>query len=260
MMAGWRDRAWATRARRARERQLAYMRRRAAMLAGREEQVMTNMATRSGSVRDRLSRHRPIADEDRVLEIGSGATGLIFHFGTRDAVGIDPLADHYAVLFPAWQRKACILAAEGEYLPFGEAMFDVVLSDNVIDHAERPAQIVREMTRVLRPGGILYLTVNIHHPIYHLSSRLYGAWKALGLPFEVTPMADHTVHLTAGAARRLVSSLPLRIVEESADFEVKRRKAAENRPRHLGDRLKRLFYKNVNLKVIAIREPDLPRS
>ena len=255
-MARWRDRALATRARRARERQLEYMYRRAVKLAEREELVMTNMATRSRLVRDRLSRHRPIADEDKVLEVGSGATGLIFHFGTSDAIGIDPLADHCAILFPAWQRRARILAAEGENLPFGDGTFDVVLSDNVIDHAERPAQIVREMTRVLQPGGILYLTVNIHHPIYHLSSRLYGAWKALGLPFEVTPMADHTVHLTACAARRLVSSLPLRIVEETSTLDENRRRAAENPPRHLGDRLKRLFYKNVNLKVIAIREPD----
>ena len=255
-MARWRDRALATRARRARERQLEYMHRRAVRLAEHEERVMTNMATRSRLVRDGLSRHRPIADEDKVLEVGSGATGLIFHFGTRDAIGIDPLADHCARLFPAWQRGARILAAEGENLPFGDGTFDVVLSDNVIDHAERPAQIVREMTRVLQRGGILYLTVNIHHPIYHLSSRLYGAWKALGLPFEVTPMADHTVHLTAGAARRLVSSLPLRVVEESATFDENTHGTAESRPRHLGDRLKRLFYKNVNLKVIAIREPD----
>jgi SAM-dependent methyltransferase len=256
VIARWRDRAWAKRARRARERQLDYMHRRAAKLAGQEQGVMTSMASRSQSVRDRLSRHRPIADEERVLEVGSGATGLIFEFGTRDAIGIDPLADHYAVLFPAWQRRAHILAAEGENLPFGDATFDVVMSDNVIDHAERPAQIVREMARVLRSGGILYLTVNIHHPIYHVSSRLYGGWKALGLPFEVQPMADHTVHLTAGAARRLVSSLKLKVVEESADLEESRRRVAETAPRHAGDRLKRLFYKNVNLQVIAIREPD----
>jgi hypothetical protein len=53
------------------------MRRRAAKLAGNERRVMTSMATRSQAVRDRLSRHRPIADEERVLGVGSGATGLL---------------------------------------------------------------------------------------------------------------------------------------------------------------------------------------
>ena len=44
------------------------------------------------------------------------------------------------------------------------------------------------------------------------------------------------------------------VVEESATFD-DTHGTTESRPRHLGDRLKRLFYKNVNLKVIAIREP-----
>jgi hypothetical protein len=34
-----------------------------------------------------------------------------------------------------------------------------------------------------------------------------------------------------------------------------RRRTAETPPRHPGDRLKRLFYKNVTLEVIAIRDP-----
>lgn len=249
----WRKRALARRADRARERQLDYMRGLARSWEGKEEEISERLKRYSRRVRDSLHGHRPIAADDRVLEVGSGATGAIFYFGTRDGVGIDPLADHYAALFP-WQRHTRTLAAPGEALPFGDETFDVVLSDNVIDHAENPGRIVAEMARVLKPGGILFLTVHFHHPVYHLASAVYGGWNALGLRYEVTPFADHTVHLTKAAAKRFFDGLPLRIVSESDDFEETKRKTAATPPRHAGDRLKRVFYKNVMLEVIAIRE------
>jgi len=74
MLARWRDHALAKRAHRARERQLDYLGRRAVKRAGHEEQVMTNIATRSRWVRERLGRHRPIGSAEKVLEVGSRAT------------------------------------------------------------------------------------------------------------------------------------------------------------------------------------------
>ena len=38
-------------------------------------------------------------------------------------------------------------------LPFGDASFDCVISFQVIEHIERDAEFVREIHRVLRPGG-----------------------------------------------------------------------------------------------------------
>ena len=62
--------------------------------------------------------------------------------------------------------------------------FDIVLCDNVVDHAEDPRRIVEEICRVLTPGGLLYFTVNVHHPFYHVAATLHAGWRALGLPFE----------------------------------------------------------------------------
>src|SRR5262249_60815876 len=93
------------------------------------------------------------------------------------------------------------IQAFGESPPFDDASFDVVLSDNVVDHARSPARIVAELVRVLAPGGILYFTVHVHHPLYGHVSRVHGAWRALGIPFEIGPFADHTVHLSIRGAR-----------------------------------------------------------
>ena len=242
------------RARRALERQLDYQRLKAERIRGHEAELMASMAEHSAAVQAKLAAARPLTGDERVLEVGSGAHGLIFFFAGRDKVGVDPLADEYRALFPAWQERARTIAAFGEDLPFADASFDVVLCDNVVDHAEGPRRIVGEIARVLAPGGLLYFTVNVHHPLYHLAATAHSGWRALGLPFEVTPFADHTVHLTLAAARSLVSGLPLRIVKQS-DTIAETVTAARQFPfRHAGDRLKRWFFKNARWEAIAVRE------
>jgi len=242
------------RARRALERQLDYQRAKAARVRGEESAVMASMAAASSAVRDRLERIQPLPSPTRALEVGSGAHGLIFYFEADEKVGIDPLADHYRELFPAWQGRAKTIAVGGETLPFADASFDVVISDNVVDHAENPRRIVEEMTRVLAPGGLLYFTVHVHHWIYHLAASVHAAWRAAGVPFEITPFADHTVHLTLSAARRLLDGLPLNIVEDNNSVAETRQADKVAPRRHAGDRLKRLFFKNAELEVIAVRQ------
>ncbi|MDP1849484.1 MAG: class I SAM-dependent methyltransferase [Solirubrobacteraceae bacterium] len=241
------------RARRARERQLDYQRAKAARARGHEADYEAAMRLRSARVRAKLERVRAIPADARVLEVGSGAHGLVFFFGTSRGVGVDPLADEYAALFAAWQHRARTIAAAGEHLPFADGSFDVVLCDNVVDHAEDPARIAGELARVLVADGLLYFTVNVHHPVYAVAARLHSAWNAAGLRLEVGPFADHTVHLTVAGARSLFDGLPLRVVEESAGVADAKRAAREHPPRHAGDRLKRLFFKNAVYELIAER-------
>lgn len=240
------------RAERALERQLDYQAVKSRLISGREPEAVASMTRRSLQARARLEAVRPIADDARVLEVGCGSMGLIFFFGARDGVGVDPLADHYRKLFPAWYGRARALAAHGESLPFEAASFDIVLCDNVVDHAENPRRILEEICRVLAPGGLLYFTVNVHHPFYHLAATLHAGWRALGVPFEIRPFADHTVHLTLPAAHALFAGLPLRILSETGDVAELKRQL--RRTRGPAVRLKRLFFKNALYEVIAERE------
>lgn len=243
------------RARRALERQLAYQQAKAQKASGHEDEYVAAMRVRSARVRARLEEVRPIERDARVLEVGSGAHGLIFHFGTERGAGVDPLAADYAALFPAWQGRAQTFAAHGEQLPFGDATFDVVLCDNVVDHAENPARIVSEIARVLAPGGLLYFTVNFHHPVYSVAAALHSAWNAAGIRLEIGPFADHTVHLTHAGARTLFDSLPVRILSERGNTEEAKAAARARPPRHAGDRLKKIFFKNALYEVVAERNP-----
>jgi SAM-dependent methyltransferase len=240
-------------ARRALERQLEYQQKKAQHLPGHEEGVIAAMQRSSRRVRQTLEQVGSIADDARVIEVGSGAHGLIFEFGAQNSIGVDPLAVSYRHLFPRWQRSATTVAAVGEQLPFRDQSFDIVLCDNVVDHAESPQRIAAELVRVLKPGGLLYFTVNIHHPVYAVAAGVHSGWRALGVPFEVGPFADHTTHLTRETAGRLFAGLPLQILREKTNIDETRARARKQPPRHLGDRLKRVFFKNALYELVARR-------
>jgi SAM-dependent methyltransferase len=51
------------------------------------------------------------------------------------------------------------IRADAAQLPFKSAIFDCVVSTAVLEHVPYPHRVVREIRRVLRPRGILYLEV-----------------------------------------------------------------------------------------------------
>ena len=244
------------RARRALIRQLAYQQDKAVSISGDERQLIPMMEKYSRDARSALEQIRPIPPDARVLEVGCGAHGLIFYFGSQNAVGVDPLAASYAKLFPAWQHRVPTVAACGESLPFADGSFDIVLCDNVVDHARSPTEILAEIARVLSPGGLLYFTVNVHHPLYAVASRLHAAWNAIGIHYEVGPFADHTMHLTLARARGLFKSSELRILEQKDNVAETKTATSHMIIFQRGDRLKRLFFKNALYSVIAMRSDD----
>ena len=255
LIATLRERERSRRGARALARQLEYQARKSRVAAAQEAAYVAGMREESCRVRDRLQQVHPIGADARVLEVGSGAHGLIFCFEVATRVGVDPLAHQYATLFPAWQRLAPTVAADGKALPFPDASFDVVLCDNVVDHAEDPPGIVAEMARVLRPGGCLYFTVHVHHWLYSAAAFLHRAWNAAGLHLEISPFADHTVHLTPEQGRRLFAKVPLSVLADSCGVERARASARAMKARHAGDLLTRTFFKNALLEVVARRTP-----
>ena len=249
----WGETARRRLAQRALKRQLAYQQSKAEHVRGREEEIIAAMMRSSARVRKKLETFQSIKADARVVEVGSGAHGLIFYFGSEYRVGVDPLAVSYGRLFPRWQKRAQTIAAVGESLPFADQSLDVVLCDNVVDHAESPRKIAGELTRILVPGGLLYFTVNIHHQLYAIAAGVHASWRAAGVPYEVGPFADHTTHLTLDAAANLFHGLPLEILSANSNIDEARAHARRQPARHMGDRLKRVFFKNALYELVARR-------
>lgn len=202
------------------------------------------MLGHSLKVRGMLEKVRRIETDARVLEVGSGAHGLIFFFGAERGIGVDPLAHHYVSLFPAWQRRVPTVSAYGEALPFPNNSFEVLLSDDVLDYAEDPAAIMAEMARVLIPSGTLYITLNISHPVWK-------GWSALHR------VADfHTTHISLKGARRLFRHLPLHVVWESHNIAETRAATGTRQERRFRAWVKSVFYYRARFEAIAVGEAN----
>src|SRR5204862_4520054 len=102
-----------------------------------------------------------------VLDVGCGAALVGERLSDVDAryVGVEfgaPNLEYAAKkLVDADGPLATALGrADAEALPFLDAVFDVVVMSEVIEHLLHPERAVWEVARVLRPGGVLVLTTN----------------------------------------------------------------------------------------------------
>ena len=74
-------------------------------------------------------------------------------------------------------------------LPFAEASFDAVVLGEVLEHVPDDGAAVAEVARVLRPGGVLALSVPAHPRLYGPSDRWAGhvrRYRRAGLLDTVT--------------------------------------------------------------------------
>ena len=62
--------------------------------------------------------------------------------------------------------------AKGEELPFPAGTFDLVTANMVVEHVHDPSGILKEIHRVLRPGGhFLFITPNRNSPYIRVAER-----------------------------------------------------------------------------------------
>lgn len=112
----------------------------------------------------------------RILELGSGPVGVVSAIEeAKERVAIDPLCNFYSsqeALIQCRSNEVKYLNARGEDLAFDDKYFDLVLIENVIDHVQDSCRVMKEISRVLKSSGILYLTVNLHPPIGFVLHRI----------------------------------------------------------------------------------------
>ena len=72
------------------------------------------------------------------------------------------------------------IAADAECLPFPDGLFQRVECDAVLEHVRRPEQVMREIRRVLSPGGYVHLVTPFCHP-FHEYPKDYRRFTLDGL-------------------------------------------------------------------------------
>lgn len=99
-----------------------------------------------------------------ILDLGCGPRGsLEWATNTKKNIGLDPLAQEYLQL-GASEHKMQYLSAASEHIPLGDKSCDAVFSFNSLDHVENIEKTIKEIKRILKPGGIFLLLVEVNHP------------------------------------------------------------------------------------------------
>jgi SAM-dependent methyltransferase len=122
-----------------------------------------------------------LRDGERVLEVGCGygwITQALLHAARIRWVGLDrseSMIRQWRASF-AEQRPGAFIG-DGRRLPFPSASFDKVLSTGVLMHVTDEFAALREMARVLRPGGLLVCSMNNALSPFALPVRFLNSFK-----------------------------------------------------------------------------------
>jgi len=89
------------------------------------------------------------------LEIGIGVAGGYIGLmpNLKNKISLDPIYGDVRVV--------------AEDMPFADNLFDLVIISNALDHCMLPTEVIKEINRVLVPGGYIFLFNFLHEDENH---------------------------------------------------------------------------------------------
>jgi len=180
-----------------------------------------DLSLKTGSHRPFLRKlfHRLTGDVDprdfveiqtgaRVLDFGCGHAGYLNDFHSR---GIDVSGAEIAkYVVEACQKNGLdVHHVDGfSHIPFADCEFDVVYLMQVFEHLREPQVFIKELERIMKPGGFLYLAVPNADSFWRrfFGSNWVSGWFA---PF-------HLFHYNRSNLAKLASQHGFELVDSSS--------------------------------------------
>lgn len=179
-----------------------------------------------------IERHPPVG-QGVVLDLGCGSGIYCLHLRER---GLRPVGADFSPGMLSRARAALeaveglgaapVVCADVLHLPFAAGSFDGLINVGVLQHIEDGARALREMMRVVRPGGKIYVVtlnrLSVHGLVGHVLATLKawrrGQWSAKKHAIRRRPATLRQVAREAGADVREIRGIylwpgPLRIFE-----------------------------------------------
>lgn len=176
---------------------------------------LIDVACAQKPMRELRSRYVPRARGD-VLEIGIGSGHNLPHYGAgvTSITGLDPAAE---LTGKARERAeplsvpVRLLEVSGEEIPADDERFDTIVCTWTLCSIPNVYAALREMRRVLKPGGRLYFIEHGRAPearVVKWQRRIEPLWKPLAGGCHLTRKADELIRDTG-----------FRILEVDAGYE-----------------------------------------
>lgn len=131
-------------------------------------------------------------EPQRVLDIGSGTgfgvSGLRQRYPKAELHAIDIAHDmsRATARLSRWRRKVRCVTGDVESLPYADNSFDLLFSNMTLQWCNDVAATMRELMRVLRPGGMLLFTTFGPDTL----KELRASWASVDDRPHVSPFID----------------------------------------------------------------------
>lgn len=173
---------------------------------GRDPKEVERLETQASFVGDLLLERVDVPQEpERVLDLGCGVgamTRLLLERGAVHPIGVDRAWTQLDAAKRLTPKGAAAWAlADGTALPFRDATFDLVYTSWFFEHVPEPVTVLREVSRVLRPAGLVWAgeVENASLLLWPDSSAFRATWDAFnraqqdlhGDPFVGRKMVAH---------------------------------------------------------------------
>jgi len=136
----------------------------------------------------------------RVLDIGCGYGFPMLELADRlgkgsEVHGLDPADDAIEVLTEKIRMRevtnAFAVQGRGEDLPFGNGVFDLIISNNGLNNVSDQGRVLHECFRVCKPGAQLVFTMNLPHTMTEFYEALRIVLGRVGLAESIAAMDAH---------------------------------------------------------------------
>ena len=122
---------------------------------------------------------RSLPEGTRVLDVGAGQAryrALFSHceYLTQDFCQYEGTRD--GLLKEEWNYRAIDIVSDIIAIPVESERFDVILCTEVLEHVPEPIAALREMSRILKVGGRLFLTAPLGCGLHQEPHHYYGGF------------------------------------------------------------------------------------
>ena len=163
--------------------------------------------------------HHARLEGARVLEAGAGVGMYASQIGRRYDADVECFDIELERVREAAQDTPHSVVAAVEALPYADDRFDTIISHEVLEHVNDDRAAVREMVRVLRPGGRIVIFVpNRWYPFETHGHYWRGEYHFGNTPFiNYLPdaarnrLAPHVRAYTRRSLLQLFAGLPVRV-------------------------------------------------
>lgn len=123
-----------------------------------------------------LDQARSILPGSKILDIGAGSSPYRKYFEhcifkTQDFCQLNPKQLRFRKGY-----SAIDYVSEAHQIPVPDASFDVILLTEVLEHVPNPVEVIREISRIIKPGGRLILTAPLGSGLHQQPFHFYGGY------------------------------------------------------------------------------------